>query len=467
MSAVQTYTDELRVSGIRSGGFGQLPKAVMLDPDLSAESKAIYAYFASYTGGGNTKAFPGRDKIVHDLAVTKDTYYKHFKPLTDNGYISVAQSNGGAGGKGFSHNIYTLEMFPAKYSAIPGNVSDRQLQALQLILEAGDISAAGYGNIPKAVMTDASLPLAAKAVYAYLCVFSGQDFKAAPSKSVATFHLGMSSNSYSKYAKILEQADYISRVQATDGGHFGSVIYSLKQNPGQEKTENTEDSPYTKFSDTVNSYPIIPDTEKQDAVISDTKFSDTNTPRPRSKPENNTISAYQSVRKARTSDGLTDKSEVSVDVVSEIAENKGIPESFLGNPKLIEKTVSFITGSAESSSNSRLHALASESLKEMLVAEGKGTKVNGAYISAKEVLQMVNTALKTEKDEASVSDVIGSAVDRFIKYSGRSTITNPAAYMKTTVLTELRSAVIMAEADKEYAGESSGKLPDSIRKNRN
>ena len=194
MSAVQTYTDELRVSGIRSGGFGQLPKAVMLDPDLSAESKAIYAYFASYTGGGNTKAFPGRDKIVHDLAVTKDTYYKHFKPLTDNGYISVAQSNGGAGGKGFSHNIYTLEMFPAKYSAIPGNVSDRQLQALQLILEAGDISAAGYGNIPKAVMTDASLPLAAKAVYAYLCVFSGQDFKAAPSKSVATFHLGMSSN---------------------------------------------------------------------------------------------------------------------------------------------------------------------------------------------------------------------------------------------------------------------------------
>ena len=37
-------TDELKVRGVRSHGFGQLAKAAMLDSDLSLESRAILAY---------------------------------------------------------------------------------------------------------------------------------------------------------------------------------------------------------------------------------------------------------------------------------------------------------------------------------------------------------------------------------------------------------------------------------------
>jgi hypothetical protein len=35
-------------------GYGQIPKKVMMDKRLSVEAKAIYAYFCSYCGGGNT-----------------------------------------------------------------------------------------------------------------------------------------------------------------------------------------------------------------------------------------------------------------------------------------------------------------------------------------------------------------------------------------------------------------------------
>ena len=58
-----TLPDELRVKGVLSKGYGQLAKIVMLDPLLTLESKAIYAYFCSYCGGGTNTAFPGRDKM--------------------------------------------------------------------------------------------------------------------------------------------------------------------------------------------------------------------------------------------------------------------------------------------------------------------------------------------------------------------------------------------------------------------
>lgn len=42
-------TDEIRVRGIRSGGYGQLPKIIMVDPNIPLAAKGIYAYFVSFT----------------------------------------------------------------------------------------------------------------------------------------------------------------------------------------------------------------------------------------------------------------------------------------------------------------------------------------------------------------------------------------------------------------------------------
>lgn len=98
--------DILRVQGVHAKGFGTIPKLVMKDTRLSIQAKAIYAYFRSYAGAGDT-AFPSVRLIMSDLGI-KDvhTFLKHRKMLEDCGYITVeqeVQSNGK-----FGRNIYTL-----------------------------------------------------------------------------------------------------------------------------------------------------------------------------------------------------------------------------------------------------------------------------------------------------------------------------------------------------------------------
>ena len=102
--------DILQVQGINSKGFGTIPKLVMQDRQLTACAKAIYAYFCSYAGAGKT-AFPRRDKIIADLGLARDTYYRHFNMLRDNGYIKADQEH--KNGR-LSRNIYTiLDVVPA------------------------------------------------------------------------------------------------------------------------------------------------------------------------------------------------------------------------------------------------------------------------------------------------------------------------------------------------------------------
>ena len=85
------FITKLEIEGINFQGYGIIPKAVMLDPDLTLEAKAIYAYFCSYAGAGNS-SFPGRDKILDDLNVSTGAYYRHLKLLRDLEYLKIIQN---------------------------------------------------------------------------------------------------------------------------------------------------------------------------------------------------------------------------------------------------------------------------------------------------------------------------------------------------------------------------------------
>ena len=97
--------DLLQVQGINSKGFGTIPKLVMQDRRLSIQAKAIYAYFCSYAGAGQS-AFPGRSKIVYDLRISKDNYYRHVNQLKAFGYL-LAEQEKSCNGQ-FQRNLYTL-----------------------------------------------------------------------------------------------------------------------------------------------------------------------------------------------------------------------------------------------------------------------------------------------------------------------------------------------------------------------
>lgn len=106
---MDNFRDILITEGINSKGFGTISKLVMLDRKLTIQAKAIYAYFCSYAGGGS-QPFPSVERILGDLDISEDTYYKHLRFLKAYGYIVVEQRKNGKGT--FLSNIYTLTSHP-------------------------------------------------------------------------------------------------------------------------------------------------------------------------------------------------------------------------------------------------------------------------------------------------------------------------------------------------------------------
>ena len=212
----QTFADEIRMEGITYMGYGVMPKSVALDPSLSVEAKAIYAYFASYSGGGSG-GFPRRDQILKDLKISKDRYYRHFNTLKARGLISVVEKRNGQ----FIKNIYTLH---SKWRQQPDGPTM-------------GINDDGYGIIPKAVVKDPRIAIEAKGMYAYFCSFAGIKKSCVPARKDALFHLNLSSERYSKYRDILETLGYIVVSQVHKDGRLSRVQISLTDNPDMDDVQ--------------------------------------------------------------------------------------------------------------------------------------------------------------------------------------------------------------------------------------
>lgn len=112
--------DKIQFEGIQSMGYGIMPKAVTKDKRLSIEAKAIYAYFVSYAGAGNS-AFPKLKTILEDLSISKNRFYRHRKLLIDFGYISVEAFRNEQ--KVIYKNVYTLHTNPISIGSTEENDS--------------------------------------------------------------------------------------------------------------------------------------------------------------------------------------------------------------------------------------------------------------------------------------------------------------------------------------------------------
>lgn len=449
---VSERSDEIRFFGIMSRGYGQLAKAVMLDPDLTIEAKAIYAYFVSFTGAGTHSAFPSRDKIIHDLHISKDTYYKHFKLLLDYGYITVEQQNESR----FSKNIYTIVLFPEKYNQDESNASEARRNALYLIRSAHDISAAGYGNVPKSVMTDSTISIQAKSIYAYFCVWAGQDMNATPNRDTILFHLGITHSTYNKHMNQLIEHNYITRSSVSVSGRFAGYVFHI--NTAVEKSDS---SPEAKFSDTVKpdaeiSDTVIQDTKisdaiKPDTVKSDAEISDTNNTNISIPIKNNTILYHNQSIKSLASRARSVGWDIN-DLLCEIAENGFITDAILKDREKLTAAVDLISGNNCMFRGSRdmnpedvesLLSFFKACLEEMLDANGSGTVVAGVKIPYGNVNSVLTSLLETgfsdDEPYATLSCFPGSVIEEFLKRSEQTQIKNHKAYMKAIIWTTMNS----------------------------
>lgn len=217
----QSIADIIRYEGVDCKGFGSIAKLVMTDTDLTIASKALYSYLCSYAGSNNP-AFPKRDKILHDLNMCKTSYYKHLQVLLDSGYIRVERKNIYP-----FQNVYIIVSRPPKLDKVQLNVKEND------VIVKG-IKSLGYGTIPKAVMIDERLNYKAKALYAYLCSFSGNGTFAFPKRKDILYHLQISINTFQTYIHQLIEYNYITVEQTHDNGRFGVNTYYINDLPDEE-----------------------------------------------------------------------------------------------------------------------------------------------------------------------------------------------------------------------------------------
>ncbi len=78
MQGNTTEIDErnlLRLDALLSHGYGLSPQLVMRSKGLSIEAKALYGYLSSFAGAGDT-AFPSTSRILEELDISKNRFYK-------------------------------------------------------------------------------------------------------------------------------------------------------------------------------------------------------------------------------------------------------------------------------------------------------------------------------------------------------------------------------------------------------
>lgn len=455
MEKVISFGDQLKVEGINFKGFGILPKYVMLDPDLSIEAKTIYAYFCSFAGNGSA-TFPGRDKILSDLPMSKDAYYKHFRQLTDQGYITVEQQ-GGNSGTIFGKNIYTLVSNPKKFSEKP---EDTKHGLAYSRIRFSGLKAAGFGMIPKAVMIDPRLPVKAKGVYAYFCSFTGSGNNAFPKKEKILFHLGIAEKTYYKFYKLLTELNYITAVQRHIDGRLQVNDYYLNDTPNtanaQKKTVFSCSTQDSKKQDTELEIQDgkKQDTEKQDTQIQDSKKQDTNK---NNSNKNNILynhSLNQQPAQPEQIEGARDvKRDISYEVETELLKQKKLPYYFKSDPEKMIAAIHFMVewdtffpNGYKDGFEQRIYNLFVEALIEMCCAD-KPMALKGSITTYAKVIDKINQLAKFEDYYVDISEFADPARENYKRAALDQDIRNPMQYMKACIWDAMQTGSIGMYAD--------------------
>lgn len=455
MEKVISFGDQLKVEGINFKGFGILPKYVMLDPDLSIEAKTIYAYFCSFAGNGSA-TFPGRDKILSDLPMSKDAYYKHFRQLTDQGYITVEQQGGNSGAI-YGKNIYTLVSNPKKFSEKP---EDTKHGLAYSRIRFSGLKAAGFGMIPKAVMIDPRLPVKAKGVYAYFCSFTGSGNNAFPKKEKILFHLGIAEKTYYKFYKLLTELNYITAVQRHIDGRLQVNDYYLNDTPNaanaKKKTVFSCSTQDSKKQDTELEIQDgkKQDTEKQDTQIQDSKKQDTNK---NNSNKNNVLynhSLNQQPAQPEQIEGARDvKRDISYEVETELLKQKKLPYYFKSDPEKMIAAIHFMVewdtffpNGYKDGFEQRIYNLFVEALIEMCCAD-KPMALKGSITTYAKVIDKINQLAKFEDYYVDISEFADPARENYKRAALDQDIRNPMQYMKACIWDAMQTGSIGMYAD--------------------
>lgn len=98
------------------------------------------------------------------------------------------------------------------------------------VLVVQGVNAKGYGTIALSAMTDRRLSVESKAIYAYLCAYTGRGATCYPSVSTICQDLGVSQKRYYKFFAPLKDLGYVSTAQGVrEGSAYRHNVYTINQ----------------------------------------------------------------------------------------------------------------------------------------------------------------------------------------------------------------------------------------------
>ena len=472
-SLTSELCDELRTQGVMSRGYGILPKYPMLDDSLTLEAKGIYALFCSYAGSGNT-AFPGWQRIVGLLGVNKDTYYKHLRLLTEQGYVQVERIKT-PGARGFQRNRYTLVSCPEKFRAAAQEAYREKRYA---VIRAGGLRSAGYGYIPKAVMLDARLTLQEKAVYAYYCVFTGAGESARPKKEDILRHLGISDRSYRKYNQSLVACNYLVVRQRVVNGRMSVNDFYLVDAPEEVRQGRGEAAPCGKISevlgDTAVSGGNFSEVRKSEVHVSEVAESEVKKPEANSNSSRNPNPKEKnsfSERKEREADAFFAQREEYLSILAggtaltqytsaqkrerrlaaeEMFALGTIPTRWISDRKRMKAALSLLLeddrfgcketyrDAPDGEEQFALYRLFRDALTDLLTAV-RPLELDGVRVEAEEALEgLLPFVAIREPDTLRIEGLFETVREDYRAATRRRVIRAPLKYMKSCIWTALR-----------------------------
>ncbi|MCH5297274.1 MAG: hypothetical protein J1E85_06350 [Ruminococcus sp.] len=411
----------LEIEGVNAKGYGIISQAVMFDVDIPIQSKAIYAYFVSYTGSGRT-IFPKRETILSDLKMSKNAYYKHLKPLLDNGYIKISKA------KGYKNkNVYTICNNPAKVKCFAAVSSSEQDSQLSL----DGINANGFGFIPKLIMQDTRLSIKAKGLIAFFYSLVQAGCRAYPHRSTICTFLQISKEVYYNALNQLIEYNYITVKQRHNkNGRFSVNDYILNSNPCQEnkdikKTkENTDKSPCSENCDITDSglnSKISPCQENEDII------------------KNNRVGENKTLPCQENCDNNNSTSNNSIfSITPSIQEVSYIP--YTQSYDEIRNTIYNLTRFSEYSNKndefSRKYCKTIKVLIEMLCEKEKSL-YNKQLVSTDKLFDYLNDCITEDIDGLSLRDVIMQTVWHYDLCAEKYNIKQPTQYLKSLLWDEV------------------------------
>ena len=191
---------------MKAASYGIVDFKTITNKSLSIQARAIYCYLSCYANKNHT-AFPCRERILKELGISKNGYYKHYHQLEDNCIMSIERSR-------CKNNKYHLFF--------------RKLAHTQK-----------FGFAHKDIMTNPNISLAAKVVFTYITAYCPPGRIWHFKKSQIMDELGISSY---LLAKALKELEALELIDLTASQYKISVmnIYDSSEKGGQESFENED-----------------------------------------------------------------------------------------------------------------------------------------------------------------------------------------------------------------------------------